>query len=302
MLSFYKKWDKEYNMLTTRISHWIFNEKFHNEKYAKRLDGSKDNLKEPNELISSVNLETAFHSLLKSSIGFRISIARNDYDLSFAVFLPFVNTYFSIENKYLSKIIKKFPKLECNFEERNCANGGTDALHFRICFNPEYPHISGGYWHYAINDHIEGRSERRFYINYIDLLLGKSRYSEKVIKETHNVEITLPEGKYPATCEMKDCYWKRPRWPFTKTIRRAFIEIENGIPIPGKGENSWDCEDDAIFGHTGPAESFRDAEKQLVFSILETRFKHAGLDWKPVKGWDSFKRVKVSEEDACEQS
>jgi hypothetical protein len=45
--------------------------------------------------------------------------------------------------------------------------------------------------------------------------------------------------------------WTFPRWFVAKQSDSITISIEGkGIPIPGKGENSWDCGDDAIRGVT----------------------------------------------------
>jgi hypothetical protein len=57
----------------------------------------------------------------------------------------------------------------------------------------------------------------------------------------------MPEGKYPAHVKRERRTWKRPRW-FTPLVREYWdVDVESGIRVPGKGENSWDCDDDAIF-------------------------------------------------------
>jgi hypothetical protein len=53
------------------------------------------------------------------------------------------------------------------------------------------------------------------------------------------------------------------------------------VPFPGKGENSWDCGEDATHGYYGPAASIEDAVGNLVTSTLKRRRKYGGRDWKP---------------------
>jgi hypothetical protein len=77
-----------------------------------------------------------------------------------------------------------------------------------------------------------------------DALFGRPKHSLEVLSEQ---DITMPEGKYPAHVKRERRTWKRPRW-FTPLVREYWdVDVEGGIPVPGKGENSWDCDDDAIF-------------------------------------------------------
>ena len=57
--------------------------------------------------------------------------------------------------------------------------------------------------------------------------------------------------------------------------------------MPGKGENSWDCGDDALRSVTSPIDwesdrmSTRLALEDLAISVLRRRKKYASLDWLP---------------------
>lgn len=54
------------------------------------------------------------------------------------------------------------------------------------------------------------------------------------------------------------------------------------IPIPGKGENSWDCEDTATYSlSTGSAKSHQEAALKLMDYIMRTRWRHGGSKWCP---------------------
>lgn len=115
----------------------------------------------------------------------------------------------------------------------------------------------------------------------LDLLLGRERYSEG---ERYHFDtfVVMPEAVYPVTVELYRATWKRPRWPWGKSIRRADIECEKGVPKPGKGENSWDMEDDALFGMTCPAATLDEARTAFEFAVLSDRLRYGGsAEWKP---------------------
>jgi hypothetical protein len=56
-----------------------------------------------------------------------------------------------------------------------------------------------------------------------------------------------------------------------KKQRHAHIEAPSGVPIPGKGENSWDLDDDAIYGMTSGAKSVKEAVSKFMESVRKTR-------------------------------
>lgn len=116
--------------------------------------------------------------------------------------------------------------------------------------------------------------------NFVDFVLGKSVCSTVVLDEKH-VLVPMPERSYPATAKLVEFTWKRSRSPFTKRMIRADIDIPAGIPVPGKGENSWDCGDDATYSiTTGEVRSIAEGVGKLVGSCLETRVKRSGyLGW-----------------------
>lgn len=119
-------------------------------------------------------------------------------------------------------------------------------------------------------------------------LKGKFTVSKKII-ETNFVLIPMPEKTYKGHAVLADWTWHYPRW-FSKTIRRCEIGVPGGIPHPGKGENSWDCGDDATFRlTTGKVRSIAEAVGKLVGMVLESRVKYGGWeDW-------NWKRLKEEE-------
>lgn len=115
-----------------------------------------------------------------------------------------------------------------------------------------------------------------------DFFLGRRKYEERTL-DGRPADITMPEGSYPVTIRLYEATWKRPRWPFPLRLLRAEVKSESGVPIPGKGENSWDCGEDAIFGSTFPCASFTEAVASFTHNILSTRGKHGGLAWRPAE-------------------
>lgn len=108
--------------------------------------------------------------------------------------------------------------------------------------------------------------------NLPDFVLGKTRFQKELI-ETKDVIVPMPEGPYPATAKLERCVWKRPRW-FAKVRNNVWLEIVNGIPHEGKGENSWDCGEDGLFGIGGS--SYEDAIANAVESVLTDRRRYNG--------------------------
>jgi len=113
------------------------------------------------------------------------------------------------------------------------------------------------------------------------ILLGKTR-SNTETTDTGHIGVTMPEGTYVAT-------WSR-RVTVTRYVRAlgtwrdrllgprqhtyVDLEIDGGIPIEGKGENSWDCGMDGLFAISG--RSVEDAIGKAVGHVLEDRKRHGG--------------------------
>ena len=119
-----------------------------------------------------------------------------------------------------------------------------------------------------------------FNFNPKDILLGRQIHTPKDISKT-NVTITMPENTYNGTVRIFESTWKRPRWPFPIKLVRTDIDVPEGIPVPGKGENSWDCGQDAIFSLTSSEQTVSGAIGALVKDVLKTRERYGGLNWKP---------------------
>jgi hypothetical protein len=113
-----------------------------------------------------------------------------------------------------------------------------------------------------------------------DLVWGRSKYSEAVLQE-QMASVSMPESDYPVKVKIVEAVWTRPRKPWPFKMRRALIECERGIPTPGKGENSWDCGQDATFGLTCPASTVEEALQALKVSVTRDRERYGGKNWRP---------------------
>lgn len=125
-------------------------------------------------------------------------------------------------------------------------------------------------------------------LNLPDLLLGRNRHTCTTVN-TFDIEIPMPEKNYPAKVNIEHGIWKRPLW-LAKVRRSAWVEIPGGIPFPGKGENSWDCGMDGLFGYGCSGIKAEEIIAQGVQSVLESRRKYAGsVAWVPAEAdqWGS---------------
>jgi hypothetical protein len=113
-----------------------------------------------------------------------------------------------------------------------------------------------------------------------DVLLGEAVVDRQTLQTGIPVRVPMPEGVYEGTCSTTLVKVGRPRW-FAEHRRTATIELVKPIPIPGKGENAWDCGDDAVYEQTGQAETPADAVGNLVAYVLRRRERHGGRNWMP---------------------
>ncbi len=117
----------------------------------------------------------------------------------------------------------------------------------------------------------------------LDRLLGRTVCTVEK-SEPEPVIVPMPEGNYPGTIVREHRTWKRPRWPWPSQVRADYsVTMDVGIPTPGKGENAWDCDDDAIFGTGGSTRS--EAIANVAAAALRQRERYAGDGWTPNAGW-----------------
>jgi len=109
-------------------------------------------------------------------------------------------------------------------------------------------------------------------LNLKDCVLGKWRYTCEETGRPIEVAIPMPEGNYMAIFTPQRQVWKRPRW--FQLVRESFdVKIPKGIPFAGKGENSWDCGDDGLYG-MGADGTMDEAIMRVRDTVLERRQRY----------------------------
>lgn len=109
-----------------------------------------------------------------------------------------------------------------------------------------------------------------------DWLLGRRKVNRSE-GDPEAVYIPMPEGCYIAKATPVKLTFTR-RWYIPKETKEYVnINIEGGIPYRGKGENSWDCGDDGLWGTGG--DTVEGAIGNVVATVLKNRKKY-GYDSK----------------------
>lgn len=124
-----------------------------------------------------------------------------------------------------------------------------------------------------------------------DALAGKPAHSKTPNGEPVQVGVPMPEGTYNATVTLSTSTSKRPRWPWAQIHHSFNLDVTSRptpegpvpagdqpgyIPVPGKGENPWDCGGDGLFSMTGPGRTVEKAIGDVVASVLRDRQRWAG--------------------------
>lgn len=115
-----------------------------------------------------------------------------------------------------------------------------------------------------------------------DLLFGKEEREQTEI-DYAEIVVPMPEGSYRAEAKVTQDVRRRPRfpfWPLTRSYWRAEVTFEDGgVPHHGKGENSWDCGDDATMSMSfpvkpSPAVSWPDIIGYVTTDCLRVRGRY----------------------------
>lgn len=205
--------------------------------------------------------------LFSSSCGFRIAFSDvSDSAIDVWVNVPFLfSLYFHLSR---AKWVKRLPGVKWT------GKWGSGEREIYIRF-----HDSALWWTlWRFTGESKSRDWRDSNFHFDDFLLGREKYSESE-HTTHHVLFLVQGTAYPATVELYTSTWKRSRWPWPKTVNRANVEVETGVPVPGKGENGWDMEDDAIYGLTTNADTVGEALSAFRESVIRQRSKYGGDNW-----------------------
>lgn len=147
-------------------------------------------------------------------------------------------------------------------------------------------HNGSIWWETPLVDPNCGSSDEPWYtrgcIPVLDWLFGELEIRTVKTERTTKIEVNLPEGAYTGVCELEHRLVGRSRW-FNQKIGYAKIGLDapHGIPVPGKGENDYDLDDDAIYMFSTQARTPADAVGQLVGRVLHLRWSRGGTSWRP---------------------
>jgi hypothetical protein len=107
-----------------------------------------------------------------------------------------------------------------------------------------------------------------------DRLLGAKVYEKEELRRA-DVAIPLDGREYDGVWTLTRETWKRPRWPFLSHERvGSWVEVEHPPAHSGKGENSWDCGDDGIFGAGSSEKTPMLAVGDYVKAVLRNRERY----------------------------
>lgn len=104
----------------------------------------------------------------------------------------------------------------------------------------------------------------------------------------HDTFIPMPEGQYHARVKLERDTWKRTRWPWWPFVfhRVSYqFNIPDGIPFSGKGENSWDCGEDGLYGTGVQADNEGEAVGKIAALAMSMRYKRDGREATIVTPW-----------------
>lgn len=113
------------------------------------------------------------------------------------------------------------------------------------------------FWAFFGRDPMSGSSKDPWYyqivIHPLDLLFGKTKHFENERLKTYSPVLFEFRGKPYQMDEIKitQAYWFKTRIPFGlwhRRVPRMHLDIKKPPGFAGKGENSYDCGDDATYG------------------------------------------------------
>lgn len=105
-----------------------------------------------------------------------------------------------------------------------------------------------------------------------DFFLGCQEHEREVF-DVEDTYIVFPEKMYQIKVESIIVKLKRPKW-FMKSFCVIDIDCKEGIPTPGKGENSWDCGDSSTYSFYCPAKTVSEGISKLYESIKRRRERY----------------------------
>jgi hypothetical protein len=138
-------------------------------------------------------------------------------------------------------------------------------------------------WFKVFSNPLESNSNDPWYrkthcLDFADFFLGRTKCVKEEIG-TEEVEIPLPERTYHGVATLERYTRKRPLW-FKQVRDSVWITVDGGVPFPGKGENSWDCGMDGLYGAGKESHCVEAAVGHFVGVVLRNRRRYGGKNWK----------------------
>lgn len=208
-----------------------------------------------------------------------------DDDLLLSFAFPPVSFYFGVSLPFKGRLKKLLPS-----EPRECCISVHNwALWINPWSNPLEWKSSDSWWR-------KGKT-----IHFPDLFLGKQKYINVEVKPPQRVEIELDGRIYRGTAKFEHARWKRPLW-FALEKDSTWIEMDrgHGLPHSGKGENSWDCGDDALCGWGVDGHSVPKAIGSGIERVLGYRKKYGKPSKTPSEAEVAAELAAIDSEKAAE--
>lgn len=165
--------------------------------------------------------------------------------------------------------------------------------------------IHGGifWWNFWVSEEWASYSRNKTWrmgtFHFVDLIKGKHDYNKV---EASRQQFILPflEGIYNVEVIKWDRKDSWQRWPTRKMVtwevRAGYYDgppnpcnwKDKGVPVEGKGENSWDCDEDATYSISFPGHPYRkdlripyDAALYFWHSMMKSRERYGSAKWTP---------------------
>jgi len=213
------------------------------------------------------------------SVGVTLNVGGgdSDRDIDVSVRVPGASLYVSVEDALPRRLMFRNPGQKYPSSRELGITWHSQALWFAFWRDPDESYGRGGpsFWKDARS------AQRHIVIHPLDMLFGRTSCVTEQLGE-QPAEVELPEARYPVRVVFERRTWARPRWPWWRSVRvSADVRSEAGIPIPGKGENGYDCDDDAYYSIGTHCTTVAEAVQTAAARVLETRQRYGGEDWRP---------------------
>lgn len=224
----------------------------------------------PGDLALLARIEWGFGD---KALGFPragVSFDRDDSEVTLSLSIQLASVWFTVP---LPEALRDWLPFSLGREDYEYAGGHRDIS----------IQMSDGTfrWSFWDDTHESRRSDPWWMHGHVDLaeLAFGARVVEVTELEARDVLVPMPERAYRGKAVRELITMRRARLPFWSRQRmRVDIDMEDGehIWIPGKGENSYDCGDDATSAMSTTAASIEEAIGKLVQKVLRDRWNRGG--------------------------